>query len=1321
MMEKRFGGFRNRNGLHLSEKKHINNAAGRNGKGFTLVELIVVLVILAILAAIVVPVGIGFIDRAREKKEIANAEKAKMVTQTVLTEVYNGAGNRITHQRRQKALADSDCSILSKFKVWTIEQLKDGETQAVSDNIGSYTIDVALYTTEEEQVIFFDGKSWKIYKSIEELKSDSNVNFDKYDTGSKREYVINMWGYEGDNPRDTAYNPNASFDPGDEEWQGDEDVPSAMVKVRLLGSSSTLWFDGSRENTSALVDYYPGTIFNMPTYNVGLEYDAASVKWYPGGDSSSGEGISEDEIKAYLDSLDSTVQNVTLSAGLEPAYWDVSLSFEAKSNKLTVTNENQGAIKYNLKDKKFVIKKEVGDDKYEYEDFNSEAYANKVNCQLAEGVNGDVVRIGGWLDSSVEDPNAENAYMASVLNALGFATNQIKNWADAYLESGDMPEGSKTSFSYLACADITKTVYIQGKNADDIYFDGDINKKTKTLQFVQSERNPDTVKLGDSRVYSIENKTVVNGYSMVSNMSVNDEHKKLKSWTVKNCGKNKEAIQEANPEQIRFGLEQTIFERLFSADDANNYELAEIDVSNLTSRLAYTTLNENSPLYSKFLELADNDAKKINKIVYISQRNVTNPHKEICISSSEYKLEIQDNTLTYKPINIDWDYPAYVFAYSVSSGSGYDIYVYSEDGLDPRAEGNLKNMCANFTEMSSNTLVQHMETSSVTGTSYMFSGCEKLDFEHDSFSGRFSNATDMNHMFYGCKNLSTLNIGLDTKNVQNMSNMFAFCSSNSINANELVEIHVDSATDITNIFDTCSVTKLKLTGGGKSESSALKNDKVANAFKNSGIKEITFSNLNFDLFTGKDSGSGYKTTEDKSNGLYRMIDSTRGKLEKVVFEDVTIPNLETTNALFKDATKLSYIDLSGLSMTKNKSMRNMFRNTKISEETLKLGTFITDANANPANNTGIANMSSMLNTCPNLKDASAISGLDTSKVVHFCWMFENCTNLKTVDIRIDKAENFQEMFKACTKLETVVFRGEEGKGTTCPINKSDYVKDMYMSNATIKNFTIRDVSFSSITNNAGATSSILHTMLKNAGNAGMKKCELINVTMPNGFLSAKELFGNNGYPSLETITIQNVNFPGTTSLNAMIHNLANLQSVTLSNFSADHATDMSYMFSGCVALQSIDFGDGENVFNTSSATNMKWMFNNCNQLTNLDMTGFDVSKVTDFEKMFYACYNLEELDLSNFNTDKGTNFKDMFGTESGKISNLTTIYATNQFVVNNDTTAMFGAGLTQLKGGNETDFDYVTNVLNDGSNKYKSKYAKIDSDSTKGYFTVKQN
>lgn len=57
-------------------------------KGFTLVEVIVVLVILAILAAIMIPSMVKWIDKAKEKSVIVEARTVLLAAQTLASEAY---------------------------------------------------------------------------------------------------------------------------------------------------------------------------------------------------------------------------------------------------------------------------------------------------------------------------------------------------------------------------------------------------------------------------------------------------------------------------------------------------------------------------------------------------------------------------------------------------------------------------------------------------------------------------------------------------------------------------------------------------------------------------------------------------------------------------------------------------------------------------------------------------------------------------------------------------------------------------------------------------------------------------------------------------------------------------------------------------------------------------------------------------------------------------------------------------------------------------------------------------------------------------------
>ena len=68
--------------------KNMLNSARKNKKGFTLIEIIIVLVIIAILAAIAIPSMMGFVEQAKNSQYIAEARTAYVACQAVVTQKY---------------------------------------------------------------------------------------------------------------------------------------------------------------------------------------------------------------------------------------------------------------------------------------------------------------------------------------------------------------------------------------------------------------------------------------------------------------------------------------------------------------------------------------------------------------------------------------------------------------------------------------------------------------------------------------------------------------------------------------------------------------------------------------------------------------------------------------------------------------------------------------------------------------------------------------------------------------------------------------------------------------------------------------------------------------------------------------------------------------------------------------------------------------------------------------------------------------------------------------------------------------------------------
>ncbi len=105
-------------------------------KGFTLVELIVVLVILAILAALLIPALTGYIDRAKRKSIVAETRQAVMAAQTISDEDY--AKDKATDATAKTELSKEEIAEATKLSEvkGTIESvtLEDGKVKVLVYN-----------------------------------------------------------------------------------------------------------------------------------------------------------------------------------------------------------------------------------------------------------------------------------------------------------------------------------------------------------------------------------------------------------------------------------------------------------------------------------------------------------------------------------------------------------------------------------------------------------------------------------------------------------------------------------------------------------------------------------------------------------------------------------------------------------------------------------------------------------------------------------------------------------------------------------------------------------------------------------------------------------------------------------------------------------------------------------------------------------------------------------------------------------------------------------------------------------------------------------
>ena len=298
-----------------------------------------------------------------------------------------------------------------------------------------------------------------------------------------------------------------------------------------------------------------------------------------------------------------------------------------------------------------------------------------------------------------------------------------------------------------------------------------------------------------------------------------------------------------------------------------------------------------------------------------------------------------------------------------------------------------------------------------------------------------ANVTNMSYMFYGCKNLSSLDVTkFNTANVTKMRSMFESCSG--LTSLDLTNFNTANVTDMDRMFFECSAlttiyasdkfvtTKVKHGYDMFYECRNLKDysdSKTGHKYANCGTTGYftpVFDYAEYDNATGT---LTFRRGLSKPAGAYDLNEGNnepgwltqKENIYKVVF-DASFACARPTSCYrwFYGCTNLTEIKgIENLNTEKVTNMGFMFYDCYA----------LTSLDVSKFDTQNVEDMSNMFASCEKLKSLN-VSNFNTQNVKNMSLMFYNCIGLTSLDLskfNTQNVENMNNMFRWCKGLNSL--------------------------------------------------------------------------------------------------------------------------------------------------------------------------------------------------------------------------------------------------------------------------------------------------------------